>query len=74
MARTWPNQSLRSMPGCAFLFFLAQRPGAPELRFSASICLATVKTIFGLALLVCGLVSGSAQGIFPQFSVHPTGG
>jgi hypothetical protein len=25
-----PNHSLQARPGLAFLFFLAQRPGAPE--------------------------------------------
>jgi len=27
-----PNEPLQATPGLAFLFFLARRPGAPELR------------------------------------------
>ena len=30
--RRWPHCSLQATPDCASLFFLAQRPGAPEAR------------------------------------------
>lgn len=36
-----PNQALQATPGLAFLFFLAQRPGAPELGCWAALNAAT---------------------------------
>jgi hypothetical protein len=36
MVKGGSNQALQATPGLAFLFFLAQLSGAPELRHSAT--------------------------------------
>jgi len=55
-----PNFALQAAPGLAFLFFLAQRPGAPELRCWISSHLMRLTAIILTAVLT--VLAGCSRG------------